>query len=464
MNDQQNGPTAIQSEISLLSALLGSATAIEEVSHLLTPADFQMPAHVIIYGALQRMHGRGVPVNDLTLVSHEIEEAGQLTAIHGPQTLQTLLEERAFPHSAVGHAQVILDKAKRRRLLALANTLSQSAHDATVDIDTVLSDALTSIERTAENGVTSGAVSMEQAVNQQWTEVAFVADGGVLPSRLPSRFPEAKFVLRGGFADSGAYVIAGRPGAGKSSIMHAEAAHAARWFLAEHKRKLKAGIQEPLKRVVIYTLEMPVSQVMDALAAIEVGIPYGALYDRELNLEQIRSLNAAAADLAALPIDMDDTLTQYEAIEADIKRRWRRGELGAAYIDQLSILDTAKQFSGQDDERRRINFIMPRFKRLAMKVKRPLFMLHQINREGDDEPKLKHLKDSGKVEESADCVIFVHRDMEEAETLQPWEVQDVTMIAPKNRHGRIGRWHIGFRGEFKAFVSKARIAQNGNGR
>ena len=103
---------------------------------------------------------------------------------------------------------------------------------------------------------------------------------------------------------------------------------------------------------------------------------------------------------------------------------------------------------------------MPRYKRLAMAVDAPLFMLHQVNREGDDEPKLKHLKESGRVEEQSDAVIFLYRDMDAAADIDPLELQDTTVIVAKNRHGRLGRFTIAFRGINKAFVSRATPRQN----
>ena len=56
----------------------------------------------------------------------------------------------------------------------------------------------------------------------------------------------------------------------------------------------------------------------------------------------------------------------------------------------------------------------------------------------DKRPNLQYLRDSGAIEQDADCVILLHRPMyyEEQETPPPRE--EIEIIVAKNRHGPTG--------------------------
>jgi replicative DNA helicase len=459
-----NAPSAVESEIALLSALLASPTAIESAGHIVTAADFLMPQHAAIYSAVKRMETRGVPSHDHELVINELRDMGTLETVGGRGAIVELFNAYTPTTTAEHHARAVLEKSQRRQFMAIAEQMLAAAADPSQSIDVLAQRAGERIVAVSDKGAARGtSVSLGEGLDIQWKEVEFVTNGGQVPGRMPTRFHDMKPVLRG-YKNSSIYMWAGRPGSGKSSLMHAESVCHARYFLSEHKAA-KPEERKPLLRAVIYSLEMPVSQVVDAIASMEARVPFAAIDDRMLTAKQAKALVDATAELSKLPIDIVDDLMCYEDIEADIKARHRRGELGIAYIDQLNLMETTAGFTGNDSERLKINSIMKKYKRLAKAIKRPLVMLHQIGRKGaGGEPQLEDLKESGMTEESSDAVIFIVRDMDEAETLQPGELQDTTLIVKKNRHGRMGRATISFDGTYKSFVSKARIAQNGNGR
>jgi replicative DNA helicase len=458
-----DAPNAASSEIALLSALLTSETAMQDAGHLLSATDFHMPQHAAIFSAMQRMARRNCPVNDHELVINELSDSGQLDAAGGRAFIVHIVNERANAATAEHHARAVLEKSQRRRMQTVAELIAQAALDPAQDTAGALAAAMAALTETSDRGVTKAhAVTMADGLELLWQKVEHISNGGAVPARLPSRFGDGKAILRG-YLNSSVYTLAGRPGGGKSSFMHAESVFHARQFLQEHTAA-PVGDRQPLKHAVIYSLEMPVYQVYEAIAAMEVRLPFSTIEDGKLTPTQARQLLTGINDLSKLPLVVIDNLVYFEDIEADIRRRARAGTLGTVYIDQLNLLDTRAGYRGNDSERLKINHVMRQYKRLAMATGRPLFMLHQVNRAGDGEPRLVHLKESGMVEESSDAVIFINRDLEEAETMQPGEIQETQIIVAKNRHGRLGRFTIGFNGQFKAFVSVTRNAQNGNGK
>lgn len=441
---------SIDAEKALIAALLTNETLTEDILEIVSSADMFILRHQHIVAAAERLHASHKPV-DAELIGDELDRVGHLEAIGGYTYLGELMRDVPYTHNAAYHALRVKELSIRRNLMKAADDIKTQAADRTNDIEAVAARAEQLI--TGASDIAGGidrSVPLNDALQRQWNEIEDVTNGAAVPNRIPNRHADGRGVIRG-WVDGALYTIAARPGVGKSSFATCEAVH-----IAQHLQTNAPG-----QRVVIYSLEMAEREVTNAIVALEANISYTALDDRILTPDDQRKYVAAAGRIGKLPIDIVDDLTCYEDIAADIKARERRGELGTAFIDQLSLLDTRVQFRGDGLERQRINYIMPKYKRLAMTVKRPLFLLHQVNREGDDEPKLKYLKDSGKVEESSDAVIFIHRDMDEAAGDNPPEIQTAKIVVAKNRHGKLGRFLVGFHGKYKAFVSISRAAQNG---
>jgi replicative DNA helicase len=440
----------IDAEKALLGALLYNDQITEDVLEILASGDLFMLRHQHILAAAERLHAARKPVDTQT-VGDELSRVGHLEAVGGYVYLAELMNSVSYSHNAVYYALSIKEMAIRRNGMKAADEIKRLYADRSADIEAVAARAEQLVTTASDiAGGVDRSVSMDTALERQWNEIEDVTNGAAVPSRIPNRHADGRGIIRG-WVDGALYTIAARPGVGKSSFATCEAVH-----IAQH---LQANA--PGQRVVIYSLEMAEREVTNAIVALEALIPYTALDDRILTPDDQRKYVAAAGRIGKLPIDIVDDLTCYEDIAADIKARHRRGEFGTAFIDQLSLLDTRMQFRGDGLDRQRINYVMPKMKRLAMTIGAPLFNIHQVNREGDDEPKLKYLKDSGKVEESSDAVIFIHRDMDEAAGDNPPEIQTAKIIVAKNRHGKMGRFIVGFHGKYKAFVSLSRAAQNG---
>jgi replicative DNA helicase len=442
--------TNFDAEKAIIAALLTNETLTEDILDIVSSADMFMLRHQHIVAAAERLRAARKPV-DAELIGDELDRVGHLEAIGGYTYLGELMRDVQYTHNAAYHALTVKELAIRRNGMKACDEAKALFADRANDIEAVTARAEQLITGASDiAGGVDRSVSMDTALERQWNEIEDVTNGAAVPSRIPNRHADGRGIIRG-WVDGALYTIAARPGVGKSSFATCEAVH-----IAQHLQTNAPG-----QRVVIYSLEMAEREVTNAIVALEALIPYTALDDRILTPDDQRKYVAAAGRIGKLPIDIVDDLTCYEDIAADIKARHRRGEFGTAFIDQLSLLDTRLQFRGDGLDRQRINYVMPKMKRLAMTIHAPLFNIHQVNREGDDEPKLKYLKDSGKVEESSDAVIFIHRDMDEAAGDNPPEIQTAKIIVAKNRHGKMGRFIVGFHGKYKAFVSLSRAAQNG---
>lgn len=94
-----------------------------------------------------------------------------------------------------------------------------------------------------------------------------------------------------------------------------------------------------------------------------------------------------------------------------------------------------------------ITAITRELKLLAQELQVPIIALSQLNRNSDNgtivrEPRLSDLRDSGSIEQDADVVMFVHRDLKET---------NAKIMVAKNRSGIVSDISLIFDGSTATF-------------
>ncbi|WFB08621.1 DUF3987 domain-containing protein [Streptomyces sp. LX-29] len=121
-------PQDLDAEQSVLGAMLLSAAAIDEVVEVMDPADHYRPAHETIHRAIREMHDGAQPVDPVTL-AHHLDERGDLSRIGGASYLHTLVQAVPTVANAGYYAEIVRDKAERRRLIETGHRLASLAAD-----------------------------------------------------------------------------------------------------------------------------------------------------------------------------------------------------------------------------------------------------------------------------------------------------------------------------------------------
>ena len=110
-----------------------------------------------------------------------------------------------------------------------------------------------------------------------------------------------------------------------------------------------------------------------------------------------------------------------------------------AFIDYIGYVSSAK--SNQND-RERIGEVVREIQNMTKDLDITVFMIAQINRSGEEnsEPNLTNLKDSGELEQTAHCVMIIHRVDKDITNKQP----EIKLLIPKNRSGELFSWRMTF--------------------
>lgn len=419
-------PHSIEMEESALGAVLFNDYVFEIVAGILEPADFFFERHRLIFEAMAAMHKREDAIVPETL-EVELKARGILETIGGYSYLTRLMNNTPSWVHARTYAFIVKRAAQRRKLIATAAEIAQLAQSDEMALPEIVDKVNQLVSKAVKMPAPNTSMSIGKAIGLVYAE-ADDAMQGVVSSAIPSGYKMLDQLLSGGGFEPGRlYLVAGRPGHGKTAL------------LTDISRvKAKEG-----RKVFDESLEMPIKEVARRMAAQELSIPSDILKSGKLTPDQWTRFTAfmAASEKWALTVDSAPGIT---VTELCVKIRQIHAERGLdlACIDYLQLIETP----GVDGENRvlAIGDISRKLKLLAMELNIPIICAAQLNRQvesrADKRPQLSDLRESGSLEQDADVVIAMYRDIEyNAETTNPNAVE---LIVRKNRDGSKGTAHL----------------------
>lgn len=236
--------------------------------------------------------------------------------------------------------------------------------------------------------------------------------------------------LNGGMRPEQLFILAARPGIGKTSFA----------------LNLADNIAQQNKRVFIFSLEMGYEELLMRMACARSGVNHSLYQLGELDDHEKKRLLEAFTALRELQICVDDkTDLDPDAIEKELKAHKDRGTLPA-----LVIIDYLQLMVASDNRYAEVCRLSRGMKMLAKKFGIPFLVLSQLNRKSEERsdkaPQLSDLRDSGAIEQDADAVWFLF----EVESDSP-DYQRIDLGVAKNRGGQRGRLPLRFEGQFMRF-------------
>ena len=223
--------------------------------------------------------------------------------------------------------------------------------------------------------------------------------------------------LTGGWQPSDLIIVGARPSVGKTAFA------------------LQSALESAARKTPILFVSLEMSGIQLADRALSHVGHVNALHIRnpkQMEEHEWPKITQAKAELDEYTLRVDDSsgLT-VEAICARARQMDSEERLGMLVIDYLTYIQPPKAETVAEG----IQHITRMLKGLAKELKIPVMLLSQLNREGDDEPTLKHLRSSGAIEQDADVVVFLHRPDKS-------NVQLIKAIVAKQRNGPLGEFFL----------------------
>lgn len=399
-----------QAELAVLGLVLSTSGAVLDDIRL-KGDDFREARHGDLFDEMVGEWANGRPVDAFTLSEAHPQDAAFLFS---------LTSTPASAASASYYADIVRKHALRRRIATAGASLA--ALDSTLDESEVADAARTIVEKAI--GVTGASLRYVKDVLPD-VMARMESDNVFVPSPWPS-LNEAI----GGFRPGAVYVVAARPGVGKTVIAAQIAAR-----LAQEGRvafaSLEMTAEELVARFVSERLQISVGHIKDAKMTD---------YDRarlETGRAKVEDLRIAIDDRSG--VAASDVRTFARAVQKD-------GKLAGIVVDYLQLMVS----KNKADRHVQVAEFSRQLKILAKDLQVPVIALSQLNRNSEattlSVPKLSDLRESGAIEQDADCVFLLRREGNTEDD----GYSNISLIidVAKNRHGRTGevslRWDGGY--------------------
>lgn len=432
---------SLEAEHGVLGAMLRQPHLIDVISDNLASDAFAWEDNAYLYRLILELHADGQPVDVITLSDRRAELPS------GTRTLAYAGEIQANTPSvanAKSYAQIIRDRAICRQLAAAAERINEVAHER-ADIEDKISLAqsiVLGLDATGSDGECQmiGDILAEHIEILQERLDRF--ENGIVMDGLGSGIPDLDKYTQGLKAGQ-MIVVAGRPAMGKTTLAMNVAAD-----VAINQRR----------PVLVVSLEMTKTQLMDRLLAAVGGIPLPSLKTGECASDYSAELAAATLRLRDAPICVSDVPVMTMPRIRSIARRQahRMGGLGLVVIDYLGLMEGEGKGRTED-----VTAMSRQIKLLARELECPVIVLSQLNRgcesRPDKRPVLSDLRESGAIEQDADIVMFVYRDEVYHPNTQDKGIGEI--LIRKNRDGEIGCVHTAFQGDRSRFMPLANRAK-----
>ena len=430
-------PQNLDAEMSLLGAILIDEEVLADISDKLNAQDFYDKRHTLIFEAMMRLYERHRPVDLLTL-SDQLTKKAELEIIGGSAYLTELTNYVPTAAHATTYAEMISQKAIRRRLIKASSDIAALGYDEEREISELLENAESQLFGVSDSSTKQDLVSLEQILTESFDRMEELHRGGGKLRGIPTGWRDLD-TMTAGLQQSDLIILAARPAMGKTTLVTNLAYNVA--------TKAK-------KSVLFFSLEMSKEQLVDRMLADASGVDAWNIRTGNLSDDDFEKLSHAMGEMAEAPIFIDDTpgVTVLE-MRTKARREAHNNPLGLIIIDYLQLM----QGSGRGDGNRvqEVSEISRGLKLIARELNVPVVALSQLSRSVETRtpqiPQLSDLRESGSIEQDADIVAFIYR---EAYYNPDTDRQNVTdLIIAKHRNGPTGKVELYFHPERLRFMS-----------
>lgn len=431
-------PQSIDAEKSLLGAVLIDDETLADITEHVTAADFYDKTHGVIYGAMMRLYEKHKPVDLLTLTD-ELKRKKEFETVGGSAYLTELTTYVPTAAHAESYAEIVAQKAVRRRLIKASGDISELGFDEDTTTQELLEKAEAELFSVSDQSLKQDVTSLENILTESFDRLEELHKNKGQLRGIRTGYRDLDN-MTAGLQRSDLVVLAARPAMGKTTLV----------------TNLAYNVATIAKQpVLFFSLEMSKEQLVDRMLADASGVDAWNIRTGNLSDEDFSKLSEAMGEMAEAPIYIDDQ-PGLSVLEMRTKARRVNHEqpLGLIIVDYLQLM----QGSGRSDGNRvqEVSEISRGLKLIARELNVPLIALSQLSRSVESRspqiPQLSDLRESGSIEQDADIVSFIYRPGY-YEPDNP-EFENITdLIIAKHRNGPTGKVQLYFHPERLRFMS-----------
>lgn len=451
-------PSDLDAESSVLSAIMFEQGLLAQVSFLRSE-HFYADANGRIYDAIQALDAAGQPV-DMVMVSGWLRDRELLAKIGGAKYLAQIVETTPASVHVEAHARRIVSAYELRQIILTCQRIATESMGDIGDLE--------SWKQTIDARIAHVTSSSEQEKNLVLMSEATREAMRVLAERQLNKgrkiygattgLPTLDHRI-GGFEPTKKYIVAARPGMGKTALATCMVLAAARE---------KDGSDHTCG-VVMISVEMPCIEITNRLLSQLSRVDSVKIQRGQLNATELHDVEQAARLLSELPIAIEDSSNHtpssiraaYRLGARKLRERFgaRMRKVGLLAIDYLQLLGSESQPANRESE---VAEISRATKAIAKSEGIAVLELAQLNRDcekrpgGNKRPILSDLRESGSIEQDANCVMFIYRDDVYKKEGEPKDDAAEIIVSKLRDNGGTGVVHCEFHPNTMTFYEKSR--------
>lgn len=382
-------PYSEDAEQAVLSAAFMEPAALVKARVILTSDAFFRSAHAKLFQALCSIADRGEVPDPVTLLE-QLTATGELDACGGRDFIGYLVDVVPTAANIEYHAGIVRDKADRRNVIAVGESMIESARDLKLRPDAVAQQATSDLLPVAAHTKSKGFVPIGEVLvtvlEDIWNRKN--TPGGM--AGVTWGYDALDFET-GGQRPGELAFHCGVPGSGKTAFVVNRAVRVA-----------KKG-----KRVAIISAEMGMRQLVERILNTDARISSKAARKGQISDHEWEYMVKVGVNLKDLPLHIDDTA---QPNMRDIKAKVRA--LKAKYPDlALVVVDFVQLLKDTGDDNRSLELteISYGLKGLGKETETAMDVTCQVDasaveKTSDNRPQLHHLRWSQGMREAADFV------------------------------------------------------------
>lgn len=453
-------PNSLESEVLVLGMMLNSLDALNLSVDALEGSDFYTQANQLIFGALKSFLEKDRAVDEHLLIE-ELKANDLLERVGGVGYIKYLNVYSECYSNVQECIKIIKDYSTLRRLSSLGSDLHvrsmQTGQDPVVLIEEIqkkifqVSQGINAKSGVLIKDILSGKSSRSgksfiEEVEERQRLFIETKGLGVPFDGVRTGFLDLDKII-GGFGNSHLIIVAARPGMGKTALALA---------IAEDV-SLNQNIG-----VGLFSLEMHSDELVGRMISSHAKIEKSKVTTGNLSGSEFQCLYVSSQKLNKINVVIDD---QSKMRIGDLRVRARRMKeahsIGILIIDYLQLISGSNSYKADESRQVEVAEISRNLKILAKELHIPIVCLAQLNRKVEDradkKPVISDLRESGSLEQDADCIILLSRaDMYDQYT-KPGLAQ---LNVAKNRHGPVGDFQLCYLKQYARFENYTPLLGN----
>ena len=379
--------------------------------------------HQQVYEVLEGLHEKNQSTGTGNAIQ-ELRERNLLDKIGGPAALTFWEDQAPTRHNAPYWLSKLFTCRVRRMTKAKAeNLIARLSGASTSEIDSFVSDLQNHVLDLKDHVSKVEDETLKETVDEIVAEIEErFKNKSATPWGIPTGFLPLDNAL-GGLRDGSVYIIAGRPGQGKTAMA-----------LSIARNILISG-----SPVAMFSLEMTKKELTMRLMAAHADLNMMEVYRGLLTEKEFHKISKSV-EVKMLPLHCNDRSDlNINILRSEARRYVHNFGCRVIIIDYLQLLQGTSEARrmGKYEE---VSEISRNLKTMANELKVPIIALAQLNRELEKgarrKPQLSDLRGSGSIEQDADTVMFLHEPESDEEPDFMSGTKKLNLYVAKNRNGQ----------------------------